>query len=116
MVHSANVGGIMHHHHHRTFIIHGHRLFITQALLTTAGHQVEVLGSYRRGAASSGDVDCLITHPRHTQRSGDQYSYVPRLVRSLQRQGFLVDDLVSGPAKYMGVCTTGAPGAQTHQS
>ena len=26
----------MHHHHHRTFIIHGHRLFITQALLTTA--------------------------------------------------------------------------------
>ena len=72
---------------------------------------VEVLGSYRRGAASSGDVDCLITHPRHTQRSGDQYSYVPRLVRSLRRQGFLVDDLVSGPAKYMGVCTTGAPGA-----
>ena len=86
-------------------------MFITQALLTTAGHQVEVLGSYRRGAASSGDVDCLITHPRHTQRSGDQYSYVPRLVRSLRRQGFLVDDLVSGPAKYMGVCTTGAPGA-----
>ena len=26
---------------------------------------VEVLGSYRRGAKSSGDVDCLITHPRY---------------------------------------------------
>ena len=29
--------------------------------------KVEVLGSYRRGAASSGDVDCLITHPRYFQ-------------------------------------------------
>jgi tRNA nucleotidyltransferase (CCA-adding enzyme) len=27
--------------------------------------KVEVLGSYRRGAESSGDVDCLITHPRY---------------------------------------------------
>ena len=27
--------------------------------------KVEVLGSYRRGANSSGDVDCLITHPRY---------------------------------------------------
>ena len=27
--------------------------------------RVEVLGSYRRGAKSSGDVDCLITHPRY---------------------------------------------------
>ena len=28
--------------------------------------RVEVLGSYRRGAKSSGDVDCLITHPRYS--------------------------------------------------
>ena len=38
--------------------------------------KVEVLGSYRRGAESSGDVDCLITHPRYFADTRFQFSLI----------------------------------------
>lgn len=62
-------------------------------------------GSYRRGKATCGDVDVLITHPDGKSHAN---VYHPLLHR-LHETGFLTDDLVSmendGPhSKYLGVC------------
>lgn len=62
-------------------------------------------GSYRRGKATCGDVDVLITHPDGKSHKG----VFSRLLQSLRDSGFLTDDLVSHEdngeqKKYMGVC------------
>jgi len=33
-------------------------------------YKASVCGSYRRGAANSGDIDILLTHPSYTSTSG----------------------------------------------
>ncbi|KAI9686018.1 MAG: hypothetical protein M1822_004001 [Bathelium mastoideum] len=45
-------------------------------------------GSYRRGAATCGDIDCIITHPRHSL-STIRTIVVDTLVPKLFAQGFL---------------------------
>ncbi|XP_032737810.1 DNA polymerase lambda isoform X2 [Lontra canadensis] len=67
-------------------------------------------GSYRRGKASCGDVDVLLTHPDGRSHQG---IFNP-LLDSLRRQGFLTDDLVSQEEngqqqKYLGVCQLPGP-------
>lgn len=68
-------------------------------------------GSYRRGKATCGDVDVLITHPDGRSHQG----IFSRLLDSLRQQGFLTDDLVSHEEngqqqKYLGVCRLPGPG------
>ncbi|XP_004616395.2 DNA polymerase lambda isoform X3 [Sorex araneus] len=68
-------------------------------------------GSYRRGKASCGDVDVLVTHPDGRSHQG----ILSRLLESLRQQGFLTDDLVSQEEngqqqKYLGVCRLPGPG------
>ncbi|XP_040848210.1 DNA polymerase lambda [Ochotona curzoniae] len=68
-------------------------------------------GSYRRGKATCGDVDVLITHPDGRAHQG----IFSRLLDSLRQQGFLTDDLVSQEEnglqqKYLGVCRLPGPG------
>ena len=68
---------------------------------------VEVLGSFRRGAASSGDIDVILGHPLFSSSSGGgrpAASFVRLVAAQLKRGGFIIDDLVSGDVKYMGVC------------
>lgn len=67
-------------------------------------------GSYRRGKATCGDVDVLITHPDGRSHQG----IFGRLLDSLRQQGFLTDDLVSQEEngqqqKYLGVCRLPGP-------
>ncbi|XP_055208755.2 DNA polymerase lambda isoform X2 [Gorilla gorilla gorilla] len=67
-------------------------------------------GSYRRGKATCGDVDVLITHPDGRSHRG----IFSRLLDSLRQQGFLTDDLVSQEEngqqqKYLGVCRLPGP-------
>ncbi|XP_027623192.1 DNA polymerase lambda isoform X2 [Tupaia chinensis] len=68
-------------------------------------------GSYRRGKATCGDVDVLVTHP-----DGRSHQGVFRLLLdSLRQRGFLTDDLVSHEEngqqqKYLGVCRLPGPG------
>ncbi|XP_029000554.1 DNA polymerase lambda [Betta splendens] len=62
-------------------------------------------GSYRRGKATCGDVDVLITHPDGQSHKG----IFSQLLQRLHDSGFLTDDLVSQEdngeqKKYMGVC------------
>ncbi|XP_045658886.1 DNA polymerase lambda isoform X2 [Ursus americanus] len=68
-------------------------------------------GSYRRGKATCGDVDVLLTHPDGRSHQG----IFSLLLDSLRRQGFLTDDLVSQEEngqqqKYLGVCQLPGPG------
>ncbi|XP_043375861.1 DNA polymerase lambda isoform X2 [Dermochelys coriacea] len=67
-------------------------------------------GSYRRGKATCGDVDVLVTHPDGQSHRG----IFGQLLDSLRRSGFLTDDLVrqedSGSQKYLGVCRLPGPG------
>lgn len=72
-------------------------------------------GSYRRGKATCGDVDVLITHPDGKSHKG----VFSKILHSLHESGFLTDDLVSNEEngeqkKYMGVCRLPGPG-QRHR-
>ncbi|XP_067393079.1 DNA polymerase lambda isoform X2 [Emydura macquarii macquarii] len=68
-------------------------------------------GSYRRGKATCGDVDVLVSHPDGQSHRG----VFGKLLGSLRRSGFLTDDLVSQEdnghqKKYLGVCRLPGPG------
>ncbi|KAL6547231.1 hypothetical protein OROMI_022952 [Orobanche minor] len=68
-------------------------------------------GSYRRGKASCGDMDIVITHPDGKSHIG----FLPKLVKRLKDINFLREDLVfsvhseegtdSGVDTYFGLCT-----------
>ncbi|KAK2815762.1 hypothetical protein Q5P01_026229 [Channa striata] len=67
-------------------------------------------GSYRRGKATCGDVDILITHPDGKSHKG----VFSKVLHSLHDTGFLTDDLVNQEEngeqkKYMGVCCLPGP-------
>ncbi|XP_030591127.1 DNA polymerase lambda [Archocentrus centrarchus] len=67
-------------------------------------------GSYRRGKATCGDVDVLISHPDGKSHKG----VFIKVLQTLHNSGFLTDDLVSHEEngeqkKYMGVCRLPGP-------
>jgi DNA polymerase/3'-5' exonuclease PolX len=88
---------------------------IQQILQTTAAELnneliAQCCGSYRRGRARSGDVDCLLFHKglaaeddvrRWESENGHILSAFAAKLASL---GFLVDHLSCGDTKYMGLC------------
>ncbi|KAJ3411963.1 hypothetical protein HDV05_001441 [Chytridiales sp. JEL 0842] len=65
-----------------------------------------MMGSYRRGAATCGDVDFILTHPNGTGHEG----LLPKVVERLKRCRLIIDDLTSpvgssdGHQLYKGVC------------
>ena len=61
-------------------------------------------GSYRRGKATSGDIDILITHPTLTKSNKSSTKLLENIVKKLSDVGFLTDHLSNGQMKYMGVC------------
>ncbi|XP_031609483.2 DNA polymerase lambda [Oreochromis aureus] len=72
-------------------------------------------GSYRRGKATCGDVDVLISHPDGKSHRG----IFTKVLQTLRDSGFLTDDLVSHEEngeqkKYMGVCRLAGHG-QRHR-
>nr|XP_027187130.1 DNA polymerase lambda isoform X2 [Cicer arietinum] len=68
-------------------------------------------GSYRRGKATCGDIDIIITHPDGTSHKG----FLPKYVKRLKDTNFLREDLIfsthseegtdSGVDTYFGFCT-----------
>ena len=65
-----------------------------------------VVGSYRRGAADSGDIDMLLT-----PKSGsvtDAHARFETFVQSLKESNYIIDELVSGDKKWMGYVRVGA--------
>lgn len=71
--------------------------------------QITLCGSYRRGRPKSGDIDCLITHPRiATMAELESYpvNILAKFVELLTNLDFLIDHLTDyGRSKYMGFCT-----------
>ena len=65
-----------------------------------------ICGSYRRGKATSNDIDVLITHPKIKTKKDleTKTNYLHLLVVRLRDQGFLLDDLTDKDFenKYMG--------------
>ncbi|XP_013865647.1 DNA polymerase lambda [Austrofundulus limnaeus] len=80
-----------------------------------AGLVAMACGSYRRGKATCGDVDVLISHPDGKSHKG----VFSKVLQLLHDSGFLTDDLASHDEKekekgeqkkYMGVCRLPGPG------
>ncbi|XP_062237572.1 DNA polymerase beta [Platichthys flesus] len=63
-----------------------------------------ICGSYRRGAASSGDIDILLTHPDYTSETEKQPKLLHDMVSHFESTGFVTDTLSKGDTKFMGVC------------
>lgn len=66
------------------------------------GMTMEVVGSYRRGAATSGDIDVLLCAPKMNDLEIAQA--FGKLCAELQDRGYITDILALGPKKCMGVC------------
>ena len=68
-------------------------------------YQVTICGSYRRGLASSGDVDFLLTHSDFTSEIETKNNpYLKKVVKMLQDKGLITDALSHGDTKFLGVC------------
>ncbi|XP_075974766.1 DNA polymerase beta-like [Anticarsia gemmatalis] len=66
---------------------------------------ITICGSYRRGNAESGDIDCLITHPDLTlkqKKNKNEKFTLEKIVEALK--GLVTDTLSVGETKFMGVC------------
>ena len=46
-------------------------------------YKASVCGSYRRGAANSGDIDILLTHPNFTSTSGKKVNIIISVLTQL---------------------------------
>lgn len=60
-----------------------------------------VVGSYRRGAASSGDIDVLLTLP-DSMSAKDQGALFLHMIQLFKEIDYIVDSLSSGPTKFLG--------------
>nr|CAD29094.1 chimeric DNA-directed DNA polymerase bf4-3a [synthetic construct] len=73
-------------------------------LIKILSKNIVAVGSFRRGAESSGDMDVLLTHPNFTSESSKQPKLLHRVVEQLQKVRFITDTLSKGETKFMGVC------------
>jgi len=64
---------------------------------------LEVCGSYRRGAETSGDVDILLSHQDFKHSDKNHANLLHSLVKSLQDKGIVTDKISEGDTKFMGV-------------
>ena len=64
------------------------------------GDEFEILGSYRRGAKTSGDIDVAITN-----RGGDK-SIFNKFIEQLQKDGVVIELLSKGATKSLTVGKT----------
>ena len=61
--------------------------------LKPKGSRFEIVGSYRRGAKTSGDIDIIITNSR------DDKSIFANFIKALQDEGILIELLTKGKTK-----------------
>ena len=78
-----------------------HSEFLCQVIHDVAPDATfDIAGSYRRGAADSGDIDVLFTLPANHPNASDTFQMV---VNELKKKRYLTGDFAFGPEKYMGV-------------
>ena len=57
----------------------------------------EIVGSYRRNAKDSGDIDILITYD-------PKDNLMPKLIEELKKVNYIIESLAEGQKKFMGIC------------
>jgi len=62
-----------------------------------------IVGSYRRGALTSGDIDVLLTLPDSMAKK-DQGALFLQMIDLFKEVGYIADALSSGPTKFLGYC------------
>lgn len=65
--------------------------------------EMVVVGSYRRGEPSSGDIDVLIKWPSHSSAEQKKKT-LEAIVQHMTEDGYVTDTLALGEKKFMGVC------------
>jgi DNA polymerase/3'-5' exonuclease PolX len=80
-----------------------HEATLREALLQSHPRfQLAIVGSYRRGAPDSGDIDALVTLPApHGSQSAAEHLQVA--IATMARQGYIIEALASGAKKFMGI-------------
>lgn len=69
---------------------------------------VSIVGSYRRGAENSGDIDALVTLPVAAAAKGKGEKLFQEAVQAMTESGYITDTLALGDKKFMGICRVGA--------
>ena len=85
--------------------MHKHNRVISDAVAKITGGKMSaiIVGSYRRGAADSGDIDVLM-HPFENVTLAGQTSYFNKIIEHLQSEKYIVANLAQGQKKFMGAC------------
>lgn len=84
-----------------------------QLLLRECPFPAELVGSYRRGGSTSGDIDVLLRMPPHPiQKEATSHSQFYRYVQRLKDMGYLEEILALGEHKCMAICRL--PSDNTH--
>jgi DNA polymerase beta len=76
-----------------------------ERIICGASTDAQLVGSYRRGAATSGDIDVIV------RADSDEAAVLKKIVGALVDTGYIVDTLAHGAKKYMGVARLGPEGA-----
>ena len=63
----------------------------------------EIMGSYRRGLAKSGDIDLLLFHPDVKTKEDITQDYVSQIVQKLSEKYKYIGKLAQGQKKFMGL-------------
>lgn len=66
-----------------------------------ASMKATIVGSYRRGAADSGDIDCLLTHP--SASAPIRAKFFREYVDRLRTSGFMIEILSQGDQKCLSI-------------
>jgi DNA polymerase beta len=74
-----------------------------ERIICGASADAQLVGSYRRGAATSGDIDVIVR-----VAEGDEATVLKTIVGALVKTGYIIDTLAHGAKKYMGVARLGA--------
>jgi len=65
---------------------------------------IVIAGSYRRGAANSGDIDILMTHNSFKKEKDiSKYPFMMKLISTLLDKKYIVGELSKGDTKFNGI-------------
>lgn len=74
-----------------------------------ARFETAIVGSYRRGAEDSGDIDVLMTLPA-TVAEAEVAALFHSVCDVFKQSGYVIDELAQGDKKFMGVCKLAGAG------
>jgi DNA polymerase beta len=83
-----------------------HEQFLSDTMQSSEDYHLAVVGSYRRGSESSGDIDVLIRIPSCIS-SKDAITVFHRYIDSLVMVGYIQEILAKGDHKCMAICRLG---------